>query len=256
MSSLKQKYSTFKKQLKMGKVISSDPYFNQTKDASHRESQKDPSRSTIINTLLQHTAGLNYLEIGVRNPEHNFNKIKCKNKYSVDPGYEFKSNPATYKMTSDAFFKKLKNNDLDISPELKFDVIFIDGLHTAEQVDKDITNSLKFLRKIGCVVLHDCNPPTEFHQRECFDFKNSPARQFWNGTTWKAYYKYRHNQNLFSGCFDTDWGVAVLSQKPYPMFNNLNTIENSYFEYSLLHANRKRYLNLIDFSKWKELLYL
>ena len=45
-----------------------------------------------------------YLEISVRNPNHNFNQIKANKKYSVDPGLEFKKNPVDFKMTGDEFF--------------------------------------------------------------------------------------------------------------------------------------------------------
>src|SRR5690606_17824114 len=98
------------------------------------------------------------------------------------------------------------------------------------QVDEDIKNSLLYLKDDGFIVLHDCNPPSEFHQRESYEFYNSPAGGFWNGTTWKAFYKYRHQENLYSICFDTDWGVGVISKKAMPLFNSINNpIENHYF---------------------------
>ena len=53
-----------------------------------------------------------YLEIGVRNPQHNFNHIKANKKYSVDPGVEFKSNPVDFKITSDVFFLKLSRSEV------------------------------------------------------------------------------------------------------------------------------------------------
>jgi hypothetical protein len=51
-----------------------------------------------------------YLEIGVRNPEDNVNKINATNKYSVDPGLEYKLNPVDFKMTSDSFFEQLRKD--------------------------------------------------------------------------------------------------------------------------------------------------
>jgi predicted O-methyltransferase YrrM len=53
-------------------------------------------------------------------------------------------------ITSDAFFERSM---------VKFDVIFIDGLHEEHQVDRDIVNSLQHLNPGGIIVLHDCLPP-------------------------------------------------------------------------------------------------
>ncbi|RDK84818.1 class I SAM-dependent methyltransferase [Marinirhabdus gelatinilytica] len=247
-------YRKYKKFFREGKRIVNDPFFTQAQIATRKELKKEPSRTEIINFFIKTLSGTKYLEIGVRNPDHNFNKIACENKYSVDPGLEFKENPATFKMTSDVFFGKLRSETLTIPSNIQFDVIFIDGLHTADQVEKDLQNSLQYLSKDGVIILHDCNPPTEFHQRECFNFKNSPAKHNWNGTTWKAYYKFRHEPSLYSACFDTDWGVAVLSRKQFPAFNALEKIENRYFGYDILQNNRTRHLNLLDFNVWKNKL--
>lgn len=220
---------------------------------SQKEKSKTPSRTEIINFFLALTNQKNYLEIGVRNPDNNFNRISCLNKFSVDPGVEFLANPVDFKYTSDVFFQKLKNNELElISKDTSFDVIFVDGLHLAEQVYKDIENSLSFLHDDGFLILHDCNPPSEFHQREDYSFTNSPAGIFWNGTTWKAFYAYRCNENYFSICFDTDWGVGVISKRDFLKFNNLKFNKNMFFEFNTLDINRKEHLNLISFSEWKK----
>lgn len=146
------------------------------------------------------------MEIGVRFPEENFIKIQANTKYGVDPGIENKENPVDFKLTSDDFFNQLRNGKI-LNPQFKFDVIFIDGLHLADQVDRDIINSLEFIHNDGFIVLHDCNPPTEFHALESHDYKLSPAKGYWNGTTWKAFFKWRQNNSVFSCCIDTDWGI-------------------------------------------------
>ena len=82
-----------------------------TKDGIRKstiEIAKNPKRFEIINFLLeQFKRETTYLEIGVRNPNHNFNKINADSKHSVDPGVEFKSNPVDFQLTSDAFFEAL-----------------------------------------------------------------------------------------------------------------------------------------------------
>ena len=237
----------------LGKTISKDPYFSNGKLKSKAELGKTPSRTTIINQLMNYTSKETYLEIGVRNPNSNFNKVECKNKYSVDPGIEFKTNPVDFKVTSDDFFAALDANQLDaIDNSIRFDIIFIDGLHTSYQTEKDIENSLRYIKNNGFIVLHDCNPPTEYHQRENYSFKNSPAGIFWNGTTWKAFYKFRHKEELYSICFDSDWGVGVISKSKRPLFNNIITdIANPYFEFEVLANNRTEHLNLVKFDSWQ-----
>ena len=189
-----------------------------------------------------------YLEIGVRNPGDNYDHIKSNIKYSVDPGIEFKENPVDFKMTSDEFFKKLKD-DAVLDKNILFDVIFIDGLHLAEQVDRDIKNALDFIKEDGFVVLHDCNPPSEWHARDQHNYRLSPAGNNWNGTTWKAFLKWRSNPKLHSCCIDTDWGVGIISKAVDIGKSYSGT--NAFFEYSNFKENRVSQLNLLSFSVFK-----
>lgn len=235
-----------------GKKIMNNTHYLDVQRMNHREISKAPSRTEIINFLLSLSQGdKHYLEIGVRNPDDNYNNIQADTKYSVDPGDEFKENPVNFKLTSDAFFKKLSENEI-LSNEIKFDVIFIDGLHLAEQVDKDIKNALKYIKNDGFVVLHDCNPPSEWHARESHQYLNTPAHGYWNGTVWKAFLKWRSNPTVNSCCIDSDWGVGILS-KNCKIGESIEII-NPFFEFKLLEDNRKKYLNLIDFDYLKKSL--
>ena len=54
-------------------------------------------------------------------------------------------------MTSDTFFSQIEK-------ALKFDVIFIDGLHTYYQCQKDVVNSLNHLNNNGVIFIHDLLP--------------------------------------------------------------------------------------------------
>ena len=51
-----------------------------------------------------------------------------------------------FKLTSDDFFEKLDKGEV-LSNDIRFDVIFVDGLHTAVQVDKDIQNAFDAVEK-------------------------------------------------------------------------------------------------------------
>lgn len=223
-----------------------DLYHIEVEKLTKQEMYKTPFRYEIINFLIAKLdRETTYLEIGVRNPDDNYNKINSAVKYSVDPGIEFKENPVDFKVTSDAFFEGLRNGNY-LDTNTRFDVIFIDGLHLAEQVDRDIENALEFLKEDGFIILHDCNPPSEWHARESHTYEISPAGQQWNGTTWKAFLKARYRTDIFSCCVDTDWGVGVISKKirlaPSPRTTN------SFYEFNTLNKNRKDQLGLTDFE--------
>lgn len=235
------------------KRLLADPHHMAAIQKSEVETLKTPIRTDIINFLLAFSGktATNYLEIGVRNPANNFDKIISSTKYSVDPGVEFKENPVDFKLTSDEFFDQLRAGKI-LDRNLKFDVIFVDGLHTADQTERDIKNSLDFITDAGFIVLHDCNPPTESHARENYEYWASPAMDYWSGTTWKAFFKYRKSSNVYSCCIDSDWGVGIIS-KTIPL-GNASTVANDFYEYSILEKNRKESLNLLSFEELKELL--
>jgi hypothetical protein len=56
-----------------------------------------------------------------------------------------------FQVSSDDFFASY--------PYKQFGLIFIDGDHHAEQVRKDVNNSLAFLEQDGLIVMHDTLPP-------------------------------------------------------------------------------------------------
>ena len=237
---------------KIGKSFYNDPFCLISREKSSIEFNSKYKRADVINRILS-TKKKNtyYLEIGVRNPADNFDLIKSSYKYSVDPGLEVEINKADFKFTSDEFFKKLLEGKI-LSPNIMFDVIFIDGLHLADQVERDIDNALKFIKEDGFIVLHDVNPPTEWHARESYGFHNSPAGGTWNGTTWKSFLNKRFNKNLKSCCIDTDYGIGIISKN----HNIGHSIErqNYFFEYKELDKNRKKYLNLISFDEFFSLI--
>lgn len=226
-----------------------DPFHIEVARLNRLELEKKPLRSDIINFLLEHlNRETTYLEIGVRNPADNYDKIKSNVKYSVDPGIEFKENPVDFKLTSDEFFDELKKGSV-LSKDLKFDLIFIDGLHLAEQTDRDIQNAIEFIKEDGFIVLHDCNPPSEWHAREEYGYQISPANKYWNGTTWKAFLKWRQKKEYYSCCLNSDWGVGIIS-KIHPLGSVPSKI-NDFYDYKVLDENRKDLLNLISFEEFK-----
>lgn len=209
------------------------------------------TRIDIINFLSNKFGYKNYLEIGIRNPWECFDHIQCENKDSVDPGFETNDNVAKYKYTSDEFFRVLENGELDKETDFKWDVIFIDGLHTSYQVERDIKNSLNHLSENGTIVLHDCNPPTEYHARADYNDYGTIAGGCWNGTVWKAIYKLRcFNKDVDVCVVDKDWGCGVVRKGS----QEVSAFDNPYFDYDLFNINRNRNLNLIDSADLNEWL--
>lgn len=242
----------FIKYYRAGKRLLKDKIYHDARRKGELESLKEPKRGDIINYLLSRRTGKTcYLEIGVRRPENNFNNIVADEKYSVDPGIEYKKNPVDFKMTSDEFFESLSGNKI-LSSEIRFDVVFLDGLHLADQVDKDIANALKFVKDDGFIVMHDCNPPTEYHARENHYDINTAAKSLWSGTTWKAFLKWRFNPSINSCCIDTDWGIGIIS-KTQPI-GKCTTEANPFFEFYDFAKNNHKYLNLMSFDDFKKLV--
>ena len=194
----------------------------------------ETNRVGIINSLIEKHNYKTYLEIGVRNPEDCLNHINCDLKHGVDPGIEG-NYPVTFNMTSDEFFKINKST---------YDIIFIDGLHIDEQVERDIINSLSILNKNGSIVLHDCNPPQIYHAREDYTDHSTLARWDWNGTVWKAIVKVRSEiDGIYTSVVDTDWGVGIIQKSETP---NKIINDNPFYSYNKFSKNRVHYLNLIS----------
>lgn len=201
-----------------------------------RNLNSEVKRYDIINYLIQKYNLVNYLEIGVFKGE-NIREIKAPHKDGVDPGVEGYTPPeVNYPMVSDAFFDLIKGHD-----EIKYDIIFIDGLHHADQVEKDIKNALNHVTKNGFILLHDCNPVS-------YEAQLIPRQTIaWNGNTWKAFVDFKLNNPTYECCVvDTDFGVGFIknSEGNYKLENRIN--DWNYFD-----SNRKQLLNLITWDEFK-----
>ena len=188
------------------------------------------TRTDIINAFIGKNGYKSYLEIGVQRGD-NFALIGCEKKVGVDPDLLSK---AIIHQPSDQFFKE--NED-------KFDIIFIDGLHHADQVYKDINNALKCLNKGGTIVCHDMNPQTEYAQQ----IPIHPG--FWNGDCWKAWVQLRsERKDLEMFVIDTDHGCGVIRKGKQEL------LEEPVYEWEFLNEFRKDYLNLITVEQFKKLI--
>ena len=189
-------------------------------------------RTDIINALIQKYEYKSYLEVGTQDPTSNFDKINTENKVSVDP---FPRGEVTFVGTSDEYFES-------ISDDVKFDIIFIDGLHHNDQVLKDIENSLNHLSDNGTIVCHDCLPTTEDMQSRD---DNGGA---WTGDVWKAIAELRVERiDLDIKVVDTDYGCGIIRRGTNIPYHPL--IEN-YKTYSYYSINVSTMMNVISTEKF------
>ena len=201
--------------------------------------EKNPFRRfDIINYLIEKNNYVNYLEIGVRNPKACFNRIIAEHKDGVDPNFDYQE--INYKITSDEFFDLIKGHDI------KYDIIFIDGDHLYNQVRVDIKNALNHLTDDGTIVMHDCSPPTEWHQRQINQWDGN---EVWNGTVWKAYVELRcTREDLSMSVLDTDYGVGIIQRGNQRIWLDR---PDSPIGYKYFDKNRKELLNLVSVEEFE-----
>lgn len=109
----------------------------------------------ILNELITDFNLKSFLEIGYWNGETH-ETIKCLNKVAVDPD----PRPALSEYTKHDV-KIMSSDDFFETNKQTFDLILVDGSHEANQVYKDVVNSLNFLNPRGIIFMHDVCPLTE-----------------------------------------------------------------------------------------------
>ncbi|MEI6624660.1 MAG: class I SAM-dependent methyltransferase [Actinomycetes bacterium] len=148
------------------------------------------NRIALVNLLVSQRPDCAYLEIGTADNSL-FNSIPALNKVGVDP-----NNGGTVRKTSDDFFR---------TNESLFDVVFIDGLHTYDQVRRDAANSIRCLKPGGYIAFHDMLPR---NWKESHVPIVSPGA--WTGDVWKAAFELTQTEGLDFRVLRIDCGVGVL----------------------------------------------
>jgi hypothetical protein len=195
------------------------------------------TRTDIINGLISKHNYQSYLEIGIQFGD-NINQITInfENVVSVDPNPEYL---ATHCCTSDQFFSIYQK---------KFDIIFIDGLHVSNQVDRDISNSLNFLNTDGTIVIHDCNPRLE----ENAIVPHMGHVLHWNGSVWMSIVKVRcNNPDISVSVVDTDFGCGII-QKGSQILYTVDPLEKC-LNWEYFNTHRKELLNLISIDDFRRI---
>jgi hypothetical protein len=188
-------------------------------------------RWDLIEYLIKKNNYTNYLEIGC-DQNQLFSKVIIDNKIGVDP-----VSGGNIRKTSDDFFRK--NND-------KFDIVFIDGLHTYEQVKKDILNSVNCLNANGIILVHDCMPDSLGKQAV------PRYKMQWNGDVWKAIVDLRQKENLDIYTCEMDQGIGIITKKKNSSLLSLNKPIHK-IKFRDYFDNYKEYMRVISLTELKKI---
>ena len=211
------------------------------------------TRTDVINYFIKYRNYRTYLEIGV-DDGINFMNVDCSEKIGIDPSFaklHTSARPYCVRMTSDEFFNSIPTDQL-------FDIIFIDGDHTYEQVVKDIANSKKHLSANGVIIMHDVY---------VFDEKQTVYNNdsVYMGTTYQAFIQQvmmneiKHMYNVYytgidlTGVIDSQ-NVNVIKQdnildkyiniiKSYINIQGVDNIDNLYSLVAIYRLGFQDYIN-------------
>jgi len=187
----------------------------------------------LINFLIKKKKFKKYLEIGC-DKNQTFLKIMNIDKIGVDP-----ISGGTIRATSDIFFK---------SNKIKFDIIFIDGLHHYNHVFKDISNSIKILKKGGLILVHDCLPRSMANQAV------PRYRATWNGDVWKAIVKLRTFKYLDIYTCKIDTGISVIKLKKNSSVLKIKQKNFKKLMFKDYYYNYIKYMRVINYSDFIKII--
>lgn len=163
------------------------------------------NKTEIIQSIIDQNGYKSYLEIGLGNLK-NFESILIDYKVGVDPEYN---------TDSDSFFSENKHT---------YDLIFIDGLHHAEQVEKDLVNAWNCLNSKGQILIHDIKPPT-------YDSQVVPRNQkIWTGNVWRAWFGLQRTK-LNLKYLDEDFGLGVVFKSRHKLDGGFVDYQTQWKEY-------------------------
>lgn len=193
------------------------------------------NRIAIVNRAVCEfgPANVRYLEIGC---ESNicFDAILAHDKTGVDPAAG-----GTHRMTSDAFFAQNTKT---------FDVVFIDGLHAYEQVQRDVINSLASLRTGGMIFMHDMLPNTWIEEIP------TDIGGWFCGDVWKIAHELNASTGLTHCIVGSDHGVGVIRKDvDQPSYARLNDDlrDRNFTDY----FNRLGSMNVLSYKEYLDRFY-
>jgi hypothetical protein len=190
------------------------------------------NRIAVVTFLLSQFETPRYLEVGCA-ANSLFSSVPTTSKVGVDP-----LTGGTHRITSDEFFES--NRD-------KFEIIFIDGLHTYRQIRKDVNNALKSIQLGGYIVLHDTLPRNWIEQ-------NVPPLLPgpWLGDVWKVCFELLETKGIEFKVIRIDYGVAVIRVNELGMkLQDLSeSLADQDFEYFFINHLKLPIISYQEFQLW------
>lgn len=217
-------------------------------------------RQQIIQAYIDRLDARTYLEIGVQRG-HLFLEVDAPRKIAVDPHFMIsRTNRLRYlpqRLLRERYFEQTSDEFFERSAPGLFgggklvDVAFVDGLHTYEQVVRDIENCLRYLDPGGVILLHDCNPASAAAAVYALSPEDARARYpgwaagEWTGDVYKSIIALRAtltDRHVF--VYDTDHGVGCIQPGTMERPLTLAPEQIALMDYDDLDADRERLLNL------------
>lgn len=200
------------------------------------------SRGYFIKKIISDLNLQSYLEIGLSlNPLAPYRLLELENKTSLDMNHL--TNP-DFCMSSDNFFKKLENGETKFDKNYKWDCIFIDGWHMADQVYNDLMNSFNHLSDNGIIFMHDVLP---------WSYELTIESNVGNVTAtcqdaWKTveYCLKNHNEMHICTLEENQGGLAVIKKNKERKRNMLDINHNKFYQFSNFIVDRNKNMNCID----------
>jgi len=192
------------------------------------------ARTQLINRIIRDGNYHSYLEIGFLDDGDdplNIPFVDCPVRTGVDPAYDGE--------TSDDFFGAKQAH----RPGIRYDCIFVDGLHHHEQAYRDIINSLNVLSHHGTLLIHDTNP--QHYQQQVVP----RHQQDWTGNVWRAVLQARL-ACPYHICYTlpVETGITIMQHPPasYPKYadRTLERFDPHTMTWETFCANRQKILNL------------
>ncbi|MEK7859327.1 MAG: class I SAM-dependent methyltransferase [Elusimicrobiota bacterium] len=218
-------------------------------------------KGDVIQAVISKTKARTYLEIGVADGT-SFFPLKARRKIAVDPRFAitraarlkwsfknpFNAMAEFHESTSDLYFER--------NPAERFDVVFIDGLHTYAQSLKDALNALDRLNDDGVILLHDCLPPhraaahpSPLTREQAAELNIPGWTGEWCGDVWKTILRLRSGWDNLKVCvLDLDYGLALVARGKPDSLLDLTESDLDKMTYEDLAGDKTRLLNLRDMS--------
>jgi len=209
-------------------------------------------RGMFIKQFVERKKSAKYLEIGLStNPRAPYRLISdIEQKHSID--MDLKTG-ADFVMDSDSFFRKLDNNELNgLDKEYKWDFIFIDGWHFAEQVYIDLCNSLNHLSEDGVIFMHDSLPWSYDMTIETSVSDRIATCQ----DAWKVIeYCLKEREDLDICTLEENYGGLAVVRKSNTFRPLLSREYNRFYQYGVYERERFKFMNTIkeeNLLEWLE----